>query len=108
MKVIRIHQIGDPGVLQLEDTEDPRPGAGEAVVQLEAVGLNFIEVYQRTGLYRSTLPSTPGGEGAGRVVEVGAGVTTVRPGDRVASTNFMGAYAGLARVPAAPLVPLPD
>ena len=108
MKAIRIHQIGDPGVLQLEDTEDPRPGAGEAVVQLEAVGLNFIEVYQRTGLYRSTLPFTPGGEGAGRVVEVGAGVTTVRPGDRVASTNFMGAYAGLARVPVARLVPIPD
>jgi NADPH:quinone reductase len=107
MKAIRIHQTGGPEVLRWEDTEDPRPGPGEAVVRLEAVGLNFIEVYQRTGLYRSSLPFTPGGEGAGKVVAVGDGVTTVRPGDRVASTNFTGAYAELARVPAARLVPIP-
>jgi len=108
MKAIRIHQIGGPEVLRLEETADPRPGPGEALVQLEAIGLNFIEVYQRTGLYRSSLPFTPGGEGAGRVMALGEGVTNIRPGDRVASTNFMGAYAELSRVPAGRLVPIPD
>jgi NADPH2:quinone reductase len=107
MKAIRIHQTGGPEVLRLEDTPDPTPGAGEAVVELEAIGLNFIEVYQRTGLYRSAVPFTPGGEGAGRVVAVGEGVSTVKIGDRVASTNFAGSYAELARVPAERLVPVP-
>jgi NADPH:quinone reductase len=108
MKAIRIHQTGGPEVLQLEDTADPRPGPGEALVKLEAIGVNFIEVYQRTGLYPSSLPFTPGGEGAGRVMALGEGVTIVRPGDRVASTNFVGAYGEFSRVPAARLVPLPD
>ena len=108
MKAIRIHQTGGPEVLRLEETADPRPGPGEALVKLEAIGLNFIEVYQRTGLYRSSLPFTPGSEGAGRVIALGEGVTNIRPGDRVASTNFMGAYAELSQVPAARLVPIPD
>lgn len=108
MRAIRIHQTGGPEVLQWEDTADPRPGPGEALVKLEAIGVNFIEVYQRTGLYPSSLPFTPGGEGAGRVMALGEGVTDVRPGDRVASTSFMGAYGEFSRVPAARLVPLPD
>jgi len=108
MKAIRIHQTGGPEVLRLEETADPRPGPGEALVKLEAIGLNFIEVYQRTGLYRSSLPFTPGSEGAGRVMALGEGVTNITPGDRVASTNFMGAYAELSQVPAARLVPIPD
>jgi NADPH:quinone reductase len=108
MKAIRIHQTGGPEVLRLEEMADPQPGPGEALVKLEAIGLNFIEVYQRTGLYRLSLPFTPGSEGAGRVVALGQGVTNVRPGDRVASTNFMGAYAELSRVPAGRLVPIPD
>jgi NADPH:quinone reductase len=108
MKAIRVHQIGGPEVLRLEEVPDPRPGPGEAVVQLEAVGLNFMEVYQRTGLYRVSPPFTPGGEGAGRVVAVGDAVTEVRPGNRVASVNLQGAYAELARVPADRLLVLPD
>ena len=108
MKAVRIHQTGGPEVLQLEDIAEPRPGPGEVLVRLEAIGLNFIEVYQRTGLYRSALPFIPGGEAAGRILAVGDGVTTVAPGDRVASTNFMGAYAEVARVPVGRLVPIPD
>jgi NADPH:quinone reductase len=108
VKAIRVHQTGGPEVLRLEDVPDPAPEPGETVVRLEAIGLNFIEVYQRTGLYRSTVPFTPGGEGAGRVVAVGKDVSAVRPGDRVASTSLRGSYAELARVPADKLVPVPD
>jgi NADPH:quinone reductase len=108
MKAIRVLQTGGPEVLRLEEVPEPRPGPGEAVVQLEAVGLNFMEVYQRTGLYRVSPPFTPGGEGSGRVVAVGQGVTTVGPGNRVVSVNLMGAYAELARVSAERLVVLPD
>jgi NADPH:quinone reductase len=108
VKAIRVHQTGGPEVLRLEDVPDPAPEPGETVVRLEAIGLNFIEVYQRTGLYRSALPFTPGGEGAGRVVAVGKEVSAVRPGDRVASTSLRGSYAELARVPADKLVPVPD
>ena len=108
MKAIRIHQTGAPEVLRLEEVPDPSPEPGETVVRLEAIGLNFIEVYQRTGLYQSALPFTPGGEGAGRVVAVGKDVSAVKPGDRVASTSLRGSYAELARVPADKLVPVPD
>jgi NADPH:quinone reductase len=108
VKAIRVHKTGGPEVLRLEDVPDPAPESGETVVRLEAIGLNFIEVYQRTGLYRSTVPFTPGGEGAGRVVAVGKDVSAVRPGDRVASTSLRGSYAELARVPADKLVPVPD
>ncbi|HVQ47331.1 MAG TPA: quinone oxidoreductase, partial [Gemmatimonadales bacterium] len=79
-----------------------------AVVRLEAIGLNFIEVYHRTGLYRSALPFTPGGEGAGRVVAVGQDVAGIKPGDRVASTSLRGSYAELAWAPIDKLVPVPD
>jgi len=108
VKTIRVHQTGGPEVLRLEDVPDPLPEPGEIVVRLEAIGLNFIEVYQRTGLYRSTLPFIPGGEGAGRVMAVGKDVSTVKPGDRVASTSLRGSYAELARAPADKLVPVPD
>jgi NADPH:quinone reductase len=108
VKAIRVHKTGGPEVLRLEDVPDPAPEPGETVVRLEAIGLNFIEVYQRTGLYRSAVPFTPGGEGAGRVVAVGKDVSAVRPGDRVASTSLRGSYAELARVPADKLVPVPD
>ena len=108
MKAIQIYETGGPEVLRLEEVPDPQPGPGEAVVRLEAIGLNFIEVYQRTGLYRSPLPFTPGGEGAGRVVSVARDVSGVKPGDRVASTSLRGSYAELARVPVDKLVPVPD
>jgi len=107
MKAIRVAEPGGPEVLRVEEVPDPRPGAGEALVRLEAIGVNFIEVYQRKGLYQMTLPFTPGGEGAGTVVAVGSGVTSVRVGDRVASVDFRGSYAELARAAADRLVPVP-
>jgi NADPH:quinone reductase len=107
MKAVRAHRTGGPEVLQLENIPEPEPGSGEALVQLDAAGLNFIEIYQRRGLYRVPLPFTPGTEGAGEVIAVGAGVTAVRPGDRVASVDLMGSYAEQARAPADRLVQLP-
>ena len=108
MKAIQVHRVGGPEVLQLEEGADPRPGAGEALVQIDAAGLNFIEIYQRKGLYPVSLPFTPGTEGAGRVLEVGQGVTTVKPGDRVASVNLRGSYAELTNAPAERLIVLPE
>jgi NADPH:quinone reductase len=108
VQAIRIDHTGGPEVLRLGDIPDPKPGPGEALVQIEAAGVNFIEVYQRTGLYRSPLPFTPGSEGAGRVIAVGEGVSGLKVGDRVASTNLQGSYAQLARVAAERLVAVPD
>ena len=108
MKAIRVSRTGGPEVLQLEDVPDPIPGPGEAVVRLEAIGVNFVEIYHRRGLYSSQLPFTPGTEGAGTVVSVGRDVTGLRPGDRVASLNLLGSYAELARAPAERLVLLPE
>jgi NADPH2:quinone reductase len=108
MNAIRIHQTGDAGVLRLETIDVPKPGPGQALVRVEAVGLNFIEIYQRTGLYKMQFPFTPGTEGAGTVEAIGPGVTTVRQGDRVASVNLHGSYAEYAIAAADRLVPLPD
>ena len=108
MKAIQVQQVGGPDVLRLVEVADPRPGPGEALVKVEAAGVNFIEIYQRKGLYPSPLPFTPGTEGAGRVLEVGPGVSAVKPADRVASVNLMGSYAELARAPAERLVVLPE
>jgi NADPH:quinone reductase len=108
VKVIRVHALGGPEVLQVEDAEVPHPGPGQALLRIEAVGVNFVEIYHRTGLYKVPVPFTLGTEAAGTVEAVGPGVTTVRPGDRVASVNVLGAYAEYALVPAERLVPLPD
>ena len=108
MKAIRIHETGGPEVLRFEELPDPTPKRGEAVVAVEAVGVNFIEVYHRTGLYKTALPLTLGQEGAGRVVAVGEGVSSPKPGDRVAWFGAFGAYATRAVVPADRLVPVPD
>jgi len=108
MKAIRVKTLGGPEVLTLEDISDPKPGPGEAVVKLEAAGLNYIDVYYRTGLYKAQLPITLGVEGGGVVTEVGPNVTEVKVGDRVAYSGVLGAYAQFAAVPAARLVKLPE
>ncbi|MBI2014727.1 MAG: quinone oxidoreductase [Candidatus Rokubacteria bacterium] len=107
MKAVRIHTQGGPEVMRLEDVPEPQPKAGEVVVKLDAAGINFMDVYQRSGLYKLTLPLTLGVEGGGTVSAVGSGVTDVKAGDRVAYTGVPGAYAQYAAVPAARLVVLP-
>ena len=108
MNAIRVHQTGGPDVLQLEEMPDPVAGRGEAVVKLEAIGVNYVEVYQRTGLYPVAPPFVPGREGAGTVTAIGKGVTLVKVGDRVVSESLNGAYAELATVQADRLVVIPD
>jgi NADPH:quinone reductase len=106
-KAIRLHGFGDPSALQYEEVADPVPKAGEAVVRLDAIGVNYLDVYHRIGLYPIPLPITIGQEGAGTVTSVADDVTAVRPGDRVAWTGVFGSYAELNAVPATRLVPLP-
>lgn len=108
MKAIRVHENGGPEVLRFDEIPVPSPKEGEALVAVEAIGLNFIEVYFRLGWYKAALPLTPGGECGGTVTAVGPGVTAVKPGDRVATVNAAGSYAEFAVVPAARLVRLPD
>jgi NADPH2:quinone reductase len=108
MKAIRIHALGGADALRLEDADVPVPGPGQARLRVEAAGLNFIEIYQRTGLYKGTLPLTPGTEVAGTVDAVGPGVTSVRNGDRVATVNALGSYAEYTLAPADRLVPVPE
>ena len=109
-KAIRIHEYGGPDVLRWEDVPMPEPGPDDAIVRNEAVGLNFVDVYFRTGLYKvSALPSVLGQEGAGVVITTGNRVTNVRPGDRVAyGTGPLGAYSTARLIPADRLVKLPD
>ncbi len=108
MKAIRIHHVGGPEVLELEDVPDPQPGEGQALVRVEAAGVNYVDVYFRTGLYKApALPFVPGQEAAGTVVAVGPGVEDVAVGDRVAYVGVQGAYAELAAVTAARLVKIP-
>jgi NADPH:quinone reductase len=108
-KAIRIHTNGGPEVMHWEDVPTPEPGPGEALVHHAAVGLNYIDVYFRTGLYKTTLPAVPGMEGAGTVVAVGDGVTLVKRGDRVAYAGGpLGAYATERAIAADRLVKLPD
>ena len=108
MKAIRIHEHGGPEVLQYADIPDPTPQAHEAVVKIDAAGINFIDIYFRTGLYPTKLPFTNGQEGAGTVVAVGADAGDVKVGDRVAYTGVQGSYAEYAAVPADRLVPVPE
>ncbi len=108
MKAVRVHAPGGPEVLCYEDVPEPQPKSGEAVVRVEAAGLNFIDVYYRTGLYPQALPFTLGREGSGTVLSVGAGVKDLAPGDRVAWAAVLGAYAEQAAAPAESLVKLPD
>ena len=108
-KAIRIHANGGPEVMKWEDVPTPEPGTGEALIRHEAVGLNYIDVYFRTGLYKSALPATIGMEGSGVVLALGAGVTDLAVGDRVAYAGGpIGAYAVQRVIPADRLVKLPD
>ncbi len=107
MRAIRIHETGGPEVLKLEEVELPKPGRGEVRLRQHAVGVNFIDVYQRTGFYPIALPFTPGSEGAGEIVEVGPGVKDFKPGDRVAYAMSLGAYAEERNIETRFLVKLP-
>ncbi len=108
MKAIRVRATGGPEVLEVGEVPRPEPGEAQVLVRVEAVGVNFIEVYQRTGLYPVPLPATPGTEAAGVVSALGPGVTGFRVGDRVASTNMMGAYAEYGLVAADRLTLVPE
>ncbi|MDX6380013.1 MAG: NADPH:quinone reductase [Rubrobacteraceae bacterium] len=105
MKAIRVHEYGGPEVLSYEEVPVPEPGSGEARVRLSASGVNFIDVYQRTGTYPMELPFTLGLEGAGEVEAVGEGVEEISPGDYVAFTMVQGAYAEYIVAPVEKLVP---
>jgi NADPH2:quinone reductase len=105
---VRIHQHGGPEVMKWEAVEVGAPGPGEVRLKQHAAGLNFIDVYHRTGLYKIPLPAVIGMEGAGEVVAVGPGVTEFKPGDRVAYANPMGAYAEERLIPADRIVKIPD
>jgi NADPH2:quinone reductase len=108
MKHIQVSQCGGPEALKLVESPIPEPSAGQALVKIAASGVNFIDVYFRMGLYKADLPFTPGNEGAGTVESVGAGVTLVEPGDRVAYAMTRGSYSEYALVPEGQLVHLPD
>src|ERR687894_2155780 len=105
MKAIRVHEYGGPEGLSYEDVEVPEPGEGEARVRLAASGVNFIDVYRRTGTYPGDLPFILGMEGAGEVEAVGEGIEEVSPGDYVAFAGVPGAYAEYVVGPAERLVP---
>src|SRR2546425_1254627 len=108
MKAIRVHAPGGPDALRYEDVPQPTPGAGQVVVKIEAAGVNFIDLYHRTGLYKAPLPLTLGQEAAGTVAATGPGVSDVKVGARVAYAAVQGAYAEYAVVPADRVVVLPD
>ena len=125
MKAIRIEEYGGPETLRLRNLELPDPGPGEVQVKLHAAGLNFVDVHLRHGQLRaagpnlvdvylsrgedsSSLPFTPGYDGAGIIDAVGEGVKEFKPGDRVAYTGHLGTYAEASVVPASKLIPLPD
>jgi len=107
LKAIQIHETGGPEKLKYVDIEAPEPGPKQALVKIAASGVNFIDVYQRTGLYKTNLPLTLGMEAAGVVEKLGPGVTEVRPGDRVAYAMAPDSYAEYAVVPAWQLVKIP-
>jgi NADPH:quinone reductase len=107
MKAIRIHAYGGPEALHLDEVPIPNIQSGELLIRVHAAGVNFLDVYQRTGLYKSVLPFTPGMEGAG-IVEKAGSETSGKPGTRVAWTQHPGAYAEFAAVPAWKVATLPD
>ena len=108
-RAVLVSAYGGPEVLQISDVDPGHPGEGQALIRQTAIGINYIDVYHRTGIYpAASLPFTPGSEGAGVVMETGAGVAYVKPGDRVAYAGASGAYAETRLVAADRLVKLPD
>ncbi len=107
MKAVRVHAPGGPDALHFEDAPEPVAKSGEAVVKIDAAGVNYIDVYVRTGLYKQDPPFTVGFEAGGTVAAVGPNVTEVKVGDKVAYTGVLGAYAEHAAVPATRLIRLP-
>ena len=107
-KAVRFHKTGGPEVLQLDDVQVGEPGQGQARIRHTAIGVNFVDTYQRSGLYPMQLPQAAGNEGAGVVEAVGPGVTLVKPGDRVAYTGQIGSYCGQRVLPADRLVKIPE
>src|SRR5260221_7884210 len=105
---IRFAEYGSPDVLRWVEVPMPVPAKGEALIRQTAVGVNFIDVYHRTGTYQVTLPAIVGSEGAGVVEAVGPGVTEVKAGDRVAYQGLLGGYAEVRVAPATRLVRIPD
>jgi len=108
MKATVVNRAGGPEVLEYTDVETPKPKAGEALVKIAAIGVNYIDVYHRTGLYKLPTPFIPGSEAAGTVEALGDGVTDVAIGERVAYAMVPGAYAEYAAAPAGKLVKIPD
>ena len=108
MKAIRVNKLGDADVLEYDEIDAPEPASGEVRVRVEAAGLNFIDIYQRTGQYNMNLPFTPGQEGAGVVDAMGPGVEEFQPGDRVAWAMQNGSYAEEVCIPAKSLVRVPE
>jgi NADPH2:quinone reductase len=108
MKAVRVHKAGGPEGMVYEDVPDPKAEAGQAIVKIEAIGLNFAEVNRRRQANPAALPMPLGGEAAGTVIEVGVGVSTVKVGDRVAFNGIPGAYAELVAAPVTRLVSIPD
>jgi NADPH2:quinone reductase len=108
VEAIQVRQTGGPEVLELREVDDPVAGPGELLVRVAAAGVNFIDVYRRSGVYPVALPDVPGSEGSGTVVAVGEGVTTAAVGDRVAWAEAPGSYAQLVRVRAEVALPVPD
>jgi NADPH2:quinone reductase len=108
VKAIRVHTFSGPEVLSFDDVTIGAPGPGEVHLRQHAIGLNFVDTYQRSGMYPNPLPFTPGSEGAGEVLAVGDGVEEFKPGDRVAYGTALGAYAEERLIPADKLIHLPD
>jgi len=107
-KAVRFHKQGGPEVMQYDDVQVGDPGPGQARIRHTAIGVNFVDVYQRSGLYPMQLPQVAGNEGAGVVEAVGQGVTDLKPGDRVAYTGLPGSYCDVRIVPAERMVKLPQ
>jgi NADPH:quinone reductase len=107
MKAIQIRATGGPEVLEFAELPIPVPGPGQVLIRIEAIGVNFIEIYFRKGTYKAALPLIPGSEAAGTIEELGSGVNGFKPGDLVASVAVLGSYAEYALVPAAQLVKVP-